>query len=138
MSARDIYHEHVCDALDKDGWRVTQDPLHLQWGLKDMYVDLGAEEVVAAEREGRKIAVEIQSFVGASEIEDMKNAVGQFVLYRNVLAKLDPERELFLAIRQVTYDDLFAEPLGQLLVENERIRLLVFDPERRVVVQWIR
>lgn len=38
MSARDIYHEHVRDALDKDGWRITQDPLHLQWGLKDMYV----------------------------------------------------------------------------------------------------
>jgi hypothetical protein len=55
-----------------------------------------------------------------------------------VLAKLEPERELFLAIRQVTYDNLFVEPLGQLLIENEGIRLLIFDPERRVVVQWIR
>lgn len=61
MSARDIYHEHVRDALGKDGWRITQDPLHLQWGSKDMYVDLGTEEIVAAEKSGRKIAVEIKS-----------------------------------------------------------------------------
>lgn len=138
MPALDIYHDHVRDALDQDGWHITHDPLHLQWGVKDMYVDLGAEEMVAAEKEGRRIAVEIKSFIGASELEDLKNAIGQFVLYRNVLAKLDPERELFLAIRQATYVDLFAEPLGKLLIENEGIRLLVFDPERRVVVQWIR
>ena len=36
-----------------------------------MYVDLAAEELVAAEKEGRKIAVEIKSFIGASEIEDL-------------------------------------------------------------------
>ena len=137
MSARDIYHEHVRDALDKDGWRITSDPLHLQWGAKDMYVDLAAEELVAAEKQGRKIAVEIKSFIGASELEDLKNAIGQFVIYRNVLKKTEPARELYLAIRQTTYEELFAEPIGTLLIENEGIRLLIFDPQQRTVVQWI-
>lgn len=138
MSARDIYHDHVRDALDKDGWRITSDPLHLQWGTKDMYVDLAAEELVAAEKEGRKIAVEIKSFIGASELEDLKNAVGQFVIYRNVLKKTEPARELYLAIRQATYEELFAEPIGTLLIENEGLRLLVFEPQQRMIVQWIR
>ena len=137
MSARDIYHDHVRDALDKDGWRITSDPLHLQWGTKDMYVDLAAE-LVAAEKEGRKIAVEIKSFIGASELEDLKNAVGQFVIYRNVLKKTEPARELYLAIRQATYEELFAEPIGTLLIENEGLRLLVFEPQQRMIVQWIR
>jgi XisH protein len=137
MSARDIYHEHVRDALDKDGWRITRDPLHLQWGAKDMYVDLAAEELVAAEKQGRKIAVEIKSFIGASELEDLKNAIGQFVIYRNVLARIEPERELYLAVRQATYEELFTEPIGTLLMENEGIRLLIFDPQQRRVVQWI-
>ncbi len=137
MSARDIYHDHVRDALGKDGWRITSDPLHLQWGTKDMYVDLAAEELVAAEKEGRKIAVEIKSFIGASELEDLKNAIGQFVIYRNVLKKTEPARELYLAIRQSTYEELFAEPIGTLLIENEGIRLLVFEPQQRMVVQWI-
>lgn len=102
----------------------------------ERHVCLGAEELVAAEKGGRKIAIEIKSFVGASELEDMKNAVGQFVLYRNVLAKLESERKLFLAIRQATYEAVFEEPLGKLLIKNEDIRLLVFDPVKRVVVQW--
>lgn len=60
-----------------------------------MYVDLAGEELVAAEKQGRKIAVEIKSRIGASEIDDLKEAVGQFVLYRNVMKKLEPNRELY-------------------------------------------
>lgn len=85
MPARDIYHHTVKQALISDGWAITHDPLRLQWGAKDMYVDLGAEELVAAERSGRKIAVEIKSFLGPSEIEDLRNALGQFILYRTIL-----------------------------------------------------
>jgi hypothetical protein len=79
MSARDIYHNSVKNALVKDGWKITHDPLILKWGLKDLYVDLGAEQLVAAEKAGQKIAVEIKSFVSPSEVEDLKNALGQFV-----------------------------------------------------------
>jgi hypothetical protein len=79
MPARDIYHNTVKQALIKEGWEITHDPLRLQWGTKDMYVDLAAEQLVAAERRGQKIAVEIKSFIGPSEIEDLRNALGQFV-----------------------------------------------------------
>ncbi|MBV7335059.1 fatty-acid synthase [Chloroflexi bacterium TSY] len=137
MSARDIYHRHVRKALTNDDWKITSDPLRLQWGTKDMYVDLGAEKLVAAEKEGRKIAVEIKSFIGPSEIEDLKNALGQFVLYRNVLEETEPQRKLYLAIREATYVELFEEPIGRLLIEKENVRLLVFDPVRKVIVQWI-
>ena len=87
MPALDIYHDAMKNALVKDGWTISHDPFHLRWGKKDMYVDLGARQLLAAEREERKIAVEIKSFVGASEMEDLKNAVGQFVLYRAVMRK---------------------------------------------------
>ncbi len=52
MPARDIYHDAVKNALMKDGWTITDDPLHMKWGKKDMYVDLGAEQVMAAEKGG--------------------------------------------------------------------------------------
>ena len=29
MAAKDIYHEHVKNALEKDGWTITDDPLKL-------------------------------------------------------------------------------------------------------------
>ena len=45
MPALDLYHNAVKQALIKDGWIVTHDPLHLRWGRKDMYVDLGAKQI---------------------------------------------------------------------------------------------
>ena len=121
----------------KDGWTITHDPLALKWGTTDLYVDLGAERLLAAEKANQRIAVEIKSFVGHSEIEDLKNALGQFVLYHDVLSRVEPDRRLYLAVRESTFDSLFDEPVGKLLLENERIRLIVFDPQAEVVVRWI-
>ncbi|MFP4437826.1 MAG: element excision factor XisH family protein [Chloroflexaceae bacterium] len=137
MAARDIYHHTVKQALIKDGWEITHDPLRLQWGTKDMYVDLGAEELVAAEQQGRKIAVEIKSFLGPSEIEDLRNALGQFILYRTILQTTEPERELYLAVREAIYFTLFEEPVGQLLMQQQHLRIIVFHPEREEITRWI-
>jgi len=137
MPARDLFHENVRNALVKDGWTVTHDPLALKWGTTDLYVDLGAERLLAAEKENQRIAVEIKSFVSPSEIEDLKNALGQFVLYHDILSRVAPERELYLAVRESTFVSLFEEPIGKLLLENRRVRLLVFDPRTEVIVRWI-
>jgi hypothetical protein len=50
MPAKDRYHQTVKNALIKDGWTITNDPLHLRWGNKDMYVDLRAERLFSAEK----------------------------------------------------------------------------------------
>ncbi len=137
MPARDIYHKTVKKALIKDGWTITHDPLTLKWGVKDMYVDLGAEQFLAAEKGIHKIAVEVKSFVSPSEVQDLQNALGQYVLYHDILARTEPNRVLYLAIRQAVFIDLFEEPIGKLLLENQRIRLIIFDPQTEVIVQWI-
>jgi hypothetical protein len=137
MPALDIYHDAVKNALVKDGWTISHDPFHLRWGKKDMYVDLGARQLLAAEREERKIAVEIKSFVGASEMEDLKNAVGQFVRYRAVMRKTEPDRTLYLAVRDITFNSLFEEPVGQLLIADENLNLIVFEAQNEVIVRWI-
>lgn len=74
MPARDIYHDNVKNALTKDGWVITHDPLRLEWGGKDLFIDLGAEQLIAAQKAERKIAVEIKSFVGKSDIDDLEKA----------------------------------------------------------------
>lgn len=137
MPARDRYHDHVKTALIKEGWTITHDPLRLHWGLKDMYVDLGAEQLLAAEKGTRKIAVEIKSFVGLSEMDDLEKAIGQYVVYHDVLRQVEPERDLYLAVNEETFVNLFEEPIGKLLLDNRRVRLLVFDPQTEVIRQWI-
>jgi hypothetical protein len=137
MPAKDRYHDSARNAIEKDGWIVTDDPFLLRWGGKDLYIDLGAEKLFAAEKSGRKIAVEIKSFIGASPVADLENALGQYILYWDILNRLDPERTLYLAIRQETFSELFEEPIGKILLENNRIYLLVFDSEKEVIIQWI-
>ena len=137
MPAKDIYHDNMKKALIKDGWTITHEQLHLKWGAKDMYVDLGAEKLMAAEKDGRKIGVEVKSFTGHSEMNDLEKAVGQYIVYYDVLKKTDPDRELFLAVPEEIFADLFEEPIGKLLLENQRFSLIVFNPFAEVIQKWI-
>ncbi|NEO72293.1 XisH family protein [Moorena sp. SIO3H5] len=137
MPAKDIYHDTVKNALIKDGWTITNDPLSIKIGKKDIYIDLAAEKLLVAEKQGQKIAVEVKSFVGSSEIEDLKNALGQYILYDKVLKRQLSERILYLAIREVIFNRLFTEEVGQMLLEDNTLKIIVFDPEDEVIIKWI-
>lgn len=137
MAAKDLYHDQVRNALQKNGWQVTDEPLRLDWDDTPLYIDLGAERLLIAEKGNERIAVEVKSFISKSEIEDLKKAIGQFVLYRAALNEQEPGRKLFLAIREATYQNLFTAPKTQALCKSEGINLLVFNPQKEEVVLWI-
>lgn len=134
---RDIYHDAVKNALAKDGWTITHDPLMLSIGLQDMYVDLGASRVLAAERGEERIAVEVKSFVGRSAVADLQQAMGQYLLYRTVLARQEPERALYLAVPTEAYEGIFSSALGRVALEDYQIRLIVCDPDGEVIERWL-
>ena len=56
MPAKDIFHQAVRHALEKDGWTITHDPYSLTYGSKRLFVDLGAENILSAEKGMSKIA----------------------------------------------------------------------------------
>jgi hypothetical protein len=62
MAAKDRFHDAVKQALLKDSWVITADPLILKIDKVKFEVDLAAEKVFAAEKAGQKIAVEIKAF----------------------------------------------------------------------------
>jgi hypothetical protein len=137
MPQRDVYHDAVKNALIKDCWEITADPLLLQFGGRNVYVDLEAESPMAAEKNGRKIAVEVKSFRNPSEVNDLEKAVGQYVMYRELITRKESERVLYMAISGETYDGIFSEPLGQLMIETQRLKILIFDEIQEVIQQWI-
>ncbi|OAD22182.1 XisH protein [Candidatus Thiomargarita nelsonii] len=51
-------------------------------GKKTLYADIGAERLISAEKGLQKIIVEIKSFVGHSEIYDLQQALGQYIMRR--------------------------------------------------------
>ncbi len=135
--AKDIYHNQVKNALVKDGWNITHDPLFVQFGGVDVYVDLGAEKIIGAEKEGRKIAVEIKSFVRPSVISEFHTALGQYMNYRLALPKRYPEHILYLAVPEDTYKTFFRLLFTQTVIQSYQLKLIVFEANREVIVQWI-
>ena len=106
--AKDLTPNVVKTALQKADWLITHDPYPLKVGGFDMEVDLGAENLVAAERGLERIAVEIKTFAGLSKVYDFHLAIGQFVDYRIALQQKEPDRQLYLAITEDIYGDFFS------------------------------
>ncbi len=127
MPAKDRYHNNCKQALIKDGWTITHDPFNLRVGRKDLFIDLGAEKFLGAQKGERKIVVEIKSFIGLSEVNDFENAVGQYIVYQSSLKRLEVDRTLYLALRQKTFQDLFSEELVQNVLADKLLKLLVFE-----------
>lgn len=137
MPAKDLLHDCVRNALIKDGWKITDDPFRLRYKWRKLYVDLGAERILAAEKGEEKIAVEIKSFVGASEMNDLENALGQFVFYRAILAENEPDRELFLAVPDEVFQTLFQKEFYDLLTKNNLAKVFGVNEEKEEIIGWI-
>lgn len=138
MPARDTFHDAVKEALAKDGWTITHDPYTLSYGTTNVYTDLGAERSIAAQRGNEKVALEVKSFVADSEITELERALGQFVLYRMLMKRVEPDRLLLLAIPQSAFKSLFEIPAGQKMIDEIDLKLAVFDAEREEIIQWLK
>ncbi|MEO0758097.1 MAG: XisH family protein [Cyanobacteria bacterium J06648_16] len=137
MSAKDLFHTAVKRALQKEQWTITDDPLKFKFGNVNFRVDLGAERVVAAERAGEKIAVEIKSFLNPSAVTDFYAALGQFLSYRLALEPVQPDRKLYLAVPLDAYQTFFQYEFTQAAIERYEISILVYEPVSEIVTAWI-
>ena len=136
MPVKDIYHNLVHRLLVAEGWRVTHDPYRIVVGRRNLFVDLGAERIIAADRDRRRIAVEAKSFQGQSEVYDLEEALGQYLLYVPFLRSQEPDRHLYLAVSMEAWQNIFAEPIGQGVLNEYSLRLLIFNPFKELIVQW--
>ncbi len=136
MSAKDVYHNTVKAALQKEGWLITHDPLVLELSSGRLEIDLGADRLIAARKDNIQIAVEVKSFLSPSLTSDFHHALGQFLNYRVALKMKEPIRVLFLAVPIKVYHNFFSGELAQLSISEYNVKLLVFDPDREVIAQW--
>ncbi|MBD2150173.1 XisH family protein [Pseudanabaena sp. FACHB-1277] len=134
--AKDLFHDVVKNALIKDGWKITDDPLSLKVGDSELYIDLGAERLIAAERDNQKIAVEVKSFIGNSSLNDFHLAVGQFINYRIGLKFTYPEYKIFLAIPNTAYETFFKKEFPRMVIKECQLDVLVYDVKKEVIITW--
>ncbi|MEL6717597.1 MAG: element excision factor XisH family protein [Bacteroidota bacterium] len=134
---KDRYHDSVVKALIKAGWKITHDPYFLRLGRRKGFIDLGAEKVIiGAEKGVEKIAVEIKSFLGDSDVDQFEDAIGQFLVYRPALSKKDPKRVLFLAMPVDFYERLFEDEYFKELADLYDLKIIVFNSNDNSIVSW--
>lgn len=136
--AKDVFHQQVKNALIKDGWNITHDPLTIRISeAVKLQIDLAAESALAAERDSEKIAVEIKSFIGDSDISAFHTALGQYLNYCQALEEQEPDRSVYLAIPVETYQDFFQLPFIQRALKRYQVKLITYDPQQEEIKQWI-
>ncbi|TRU27574.1 MAG: fatty-acid synthase [Microcystis aeruginosa Ma_SC_T_19800800_S464] len=147
MPKRDKIHQIVKKALIQSGWQITDDPYVISYGERFLFIDLGAEEndnineinsrVIGAKQGEKIIAIEIKEFTTPSPIVELEQAIGQYTLYQLLLKQVEPNRELYLAITTKMNEEIFSEPIGQLVIQELNLKLIIIDTNKEKIVQWI-
>jgi hypothetical protein len=138
MPRKDIYHDNVKAALEKDGWRAIDDPLRIVAGGVGLFIDLTAEPIISFERENKKIAIEIKSFEIQSQITSFYEALSKYITYRKALEMNEMDIEIYLAIPKKAFDTLFQKELVKAIVKENKVYLIVYEPDNQIITSWIK
>jgi hypothetical protein len=137
VPALDTCHPNVVRALSKAGWSVASKPfvLKLSHG-HTLYIDL---EAAREEETGERtiLLVEVKCFPETSaETSELYTAIGQYLVYRDLLKERGIEFDLYLAVPIEAYQDVFARIAISTITENQ-IKMVIVDMDREVIIQWL-
>lgn len=132
--AKDLIHNAVKHALQKSGWEIVADPFRLIYAEFVLLADLAA--VPLAQQARSKLIVEIKSFAGRSFVRELQQALGQYVMYRDFLELNQLDYDLYLAVSDIGYRDLFSQQAARVIVQRHEVKLLVVNIEQEEIVQW--
>lgn len=138
--AKDIFHDAVREALEKDGWTVTHDPYsvyHKEQQI-DYDIDLGAEKLLAAEKGLERIAIEVKIFAKPSLPYEFHSVLGQYLVYVSILRRFDSNRILYLAIPLYADERIESFPFILEVMKEYQVNILVFDSKTKTIVSWKR
>jgi hypothetical protein len=124
-------------ALEEEGWVITHDPYSLHHRKEGgLQTDLGAEKIITAEKESSRIAVEVKSFVHISIMHDFLLAVGQYYVYKKILAKNDPNRVLYIALPDFVFNRIEKFEWAQEVIRDLSIKFVLYNTNSQTITSW--
>ena len=69
-------------------------------------------------------------------ITSLENALGQYILYQNIIEEIEPDRTLYLAVHEEVFLTVFEESLGRMIIAKNHLKLLIFNRTEEVIVKW--
>jgi XisH protein len=132
MPAIDQCHHQIVHALQKDGWTVQRKPYVLFISHRRLYIDIYAENYQVNQSQ-RIVIVEAKCFQDAkAELNELYTAIGQYIIYRNLLRQQNVSDRLFLAIPSEAYRGVFTE-FALSVIGEFQIKMIVVDLEMRLL-----
>jgi XisH protein len=138
MPRKDIYHDHLRTALEKDGWRIVNDPMRIVAGGVGLFIDLTAEPILTIQKNHQQIAVEVKSFEIQSQITSFYEALGKYLTYRKALAINHLKIDLYLAVPKKAFDTIFQKDLVAQLVKEYEVHLIIYSIKYQSIISWIK
>jgi hypothetical protein len=106
-------------------------------GRRKGYIDIGAEKlIIGAEKGNEKIAVEVKSFTGQSDLSQFEDALGQFLVYLPALEEKEPDRTLILAVPSGYHTRFFDDPYFLKIANRFGIKMLVYHESENKILSW--
>ena len=134
MPTIDRHHGALKRALVKAGWQIDGEQIEIVIGTRHLWLDIRAVKL----EERLVILIEVKGFENMpSPVAYLETAAGQYLLYRSMLDYLHIDTPLYLAVPEAAYNGFLSETLAQELLKRLDAKLIVFDPEREEVTQWI-
>lgn len=136
MPALDSCHQQMVNALIKAGWNVNTAPVYLRAeklvAIPDIQATLNNGSVQQI------IVVEVKCFLDERlDQDELYRAIGQYLVYRQVLRTRQLDIPLYLAIAIQVYQRLFVKQVVNAIIHESRLKLIVVDLEREEVIQWL-
>jgi hypothetical protein len=134
--AFDQCHFQIVHALEKEGWTVANKQTRLYSETRQVFIDIYAEKRANGSAKNVLLS-EVKCFAGSGDnTREIYTAIGQYLVYRSLLAELQIAIPLYLAIPLLAYESLF-EPAARRVVQESRIKLLIVNVDTEEVAQWI-
>ena len=134
MPAFDSCHLQIVRALEKEGWSISLDQFLIRIDRSHrVYIDIEAHHFDSTSI----MVVEIKCFQDIeSETTDLYTAIGQYLIYRNLLERNAIAIPLYLAIPLEAYSGVFNRMAFPMITQNH-VKMIVVDLEREVIDQWL-
>src|SRR5688572_2167293 len=129
MPTQDTCQPEVIAALQKDGCIIIGQQVHIP--KPDLYIFIDIE----AAKEDQQAFIEVKCFPEANSTTEFYIAIGQYLLYRQVITTQKPDATLYLAIPEHIFNT-FGETYRDTLSDNH-VKMIVVNIQMEVIAQWI-
>jgi hypothetical protein len=136
MPNEDRYHSVVLQCLKNAGWTILKEQEYISIGAHNdsnrrLYIDIKAQR-----NDEQLVLIEVKG-LERSPVHELMELLGQYLVYQLALEYLAIEIPLYIAISEAAHEDIIQHIIGQEVMSRYAIPLIIFDPVKEEIVQWI-